>query len=66
MAKLEGVTKLRGKVVLLEDLENPVLKRILHMRLRENKFNFYYEDTNYPDYSDYNEYHDGITYADHE
>jgi hypothetical protein len=45
MAKLEGVTRLRGKIIVLEDLENPILKRVLHMRLRGDNFNFWYHDS---------------------
>ena len=40
MPKLEGITNLRGKIIVLENIGNAVLRKILHSRLRGNKFNF--------------------------
>jgi hypothetical protein len=50
MLRLEGIVELRGKVIVLENLENPVLKRILHSRLRKDKFNFLHGDEGYTEH----------------
>ena len=38
---LEGVIPLRGRQVVLEDLQNPRLVRILSNRLQKDKFAFW-------------------------
>ena len=37
---LEGIVELNGKFVKLEDIENPKLRRVLHSRLRKDRFRF--------------------------
>jgi hypothetical protein len=63
MAKLEGVTELRGKVVVLEGIENPVLKRALERKLKCNQNSVNYDDGYHRDdhreWYDYHEYRDG-------
>ena len=51
MIKLEGITKIRDKIVVLENIENPVLKKVLHFRLRGDRFNFWHSE-NYSEYTD--------------
>jgi hypothetical protein len=41
---LEGIVELSDKWVKLEDIENPRLQRILHLRLRKNNFNFFHSE----------------------
>jgi len=38
---LEGIVNILGINVVLENVENPKLKRILHSRLRKESFNFH-------------------------
>ncbi len=53
MVKLEGITELRGKNVVLENIENPKLRAILHSRLKEEGFNFHSEyKEDYTQYTD--------------
>jgi hypothetical protein len=37
---IENIAELRGKVVLLENIENPVLKRVLSYRINKDRFHF--------------------------
>ena len=39
--KLTGVIELRDKIVILEDIENPILSKVLHYRLSQEKFSFF-------------------------
>jgi hypothetical protein len=60
MPKLEGIIKLRGKNVVLEEIENPILKRVLHSRLKRNRFNFWYGDSGYTEIK-----RDGGSHSEH-
>lgn len=40
MPDLEGIVKLRGRWVKLEDIQNPKLARVLHKRLKKDRFAF--------------------------
>jgi len=61
MTRLSGIIKLRGKNVALENLENSRLKKILHSRLRGNKFMF---NIFYSDAPSYSEHKDSPNYDD--
>ncbi len=63
MVKLEGIAKIKGKNVVLENIENETLIRVLFNRVRGDKFNFNKEDNPRKDYQEYSEHAD-FFYAD--
>lgn len=64
MVALEGITELRGKIVVLEDIGNSKLRTILHSRLRGNKFNFWYSDSGYREYKEHSGPYQEESYKD--
>lgn len=65
MKDLEGIVQLRGKWVVLENVENPKLARVLHSRLRKDRFAFgHSEGSGYHEVKDHTDKKDERNHTD--